>query len=301
MALSSSILELGQRTRQRLEDERAKRAEIVVLDEAIHLPVAKRPKPSTRVARANQASVQPPSAPSAALEKSSVVRLEGLPKGGFTFELIRRFFSGLTPDRIVILPSFDVAIQELGESRASEDRILVRFPSSRIALVASQRSKEYILLVGGEKVVITVSIIPKAIGNHLLQNLGIDAMPGESLRKRRQITESNSLPSILNLLWTLAVRELKLTSAHHWMEASRYPWKQTALQNDGLQEYRAALEHEFDQIQRAGAIWRLEAGDPQVTDSVIRLYEIGCARLEREINKATNLILMTDYEKSREG
>ena len=299
MALSSSVLELGQRTRQRLEDERAKRAEIVVLDEPIHLPAAKRSKPSTQ--GAHQPVPQQPTTPKAMLEKSSVVRLEGFPKGSCTQELIRRFFSGLTPDRIVILLSLNVAIQELGESRVSEDRILVRFPSSQIALAASQRSKEYVILESGEKVVITVSIVPKAIGNHFLNNLAIDAIPGESLRKRRQITESKSLPGIINLLWTLAIRELNLTSAHQWMESSQYPWKQNAFQNDGLQEYCDALEQELDQIQRAGVIWQLEAGDPQITDSVIRLYEIGCARLAREINKATNLILMTRYETLRQA
>lgn len=301
MALSSSVLELGQRTRQRLEDERAKRAEIVVLDEPIHLPAAKRTKPSPSDQKGAHPLLQQPTTPRAVLEKSSVVRLGGLPKDGSTLELIRRFFSGLTPERIAILPSLHVAIQELGESHVCEDRILVRFPSSQIAFVALQRSKEYVLLDNGEKVVITVSIVPKAIGNYLLRDLAIDAIPGESLRKRRQITESKSLPSILNILWTLAIRELKLKSAQKWVESSQYPWKQTAFQNDGLQEYRDSLEREMDQMHRAGVVWQIEAGDPQITDSVIRLYEIGCARLAREINKATNLILMTQYEESRQG
>ena len=296
MALSSSVLELGQRTRKRLEERRSKRAEIVVLEQP--LPARATTKPSAATAPRLRAAPTQPQQPIHVVEKSSVVRLKGLPKN-CTPEMIRRFFSGLQPDRLVILPTFDVAVQEWGESRICRDRVLVKFPSSLIAVAASQRSNEYIVLEGGKKLAITVSIVPKAIGNYLLQNLAIDGIPGESLRKRREITESKSLQSILNLLWTLAIRELKLTSVQDWIQDSSYPWKQTAFHNNGLQEYCNALGQELNGIERAGAVWQLEAGDPQVVNAVVQLYEIGRKQLEKEIDTATNMILMTRYEQSR--
>jgi hypothetical protein len=123
MALSSSVLELGQRTRQRLREERSKRPEIVVLDE----PLAPPTKRTKTVPPTTAASREAPPKLTQLSEKSSVVRLDGLPKD-CTPEMIRRFFSGLQLDRIVILPSFDVAVREWGESRICKDRVLVRFP-----------------------------------------------------------------------------------------------------------------------------------------------------------------------------
>lgn len=294
MALSSSVLELGQRTRQRLKEERSKRPEIVVLDEPL-APAPKRIK--TLSPTATTSRVAPPTLTQLS-EKSSVVRLDGLPKD-CTPEMIRRFFSGLQLDRIVILPSFEVAVREWGESRICKDRVLVRFPSSIIAGVAVQRSNEYIVLKGGKKVAVTVTIVKKIIGNYLLQNLAIDGLPGESLNRHRETVESKSLRSVLNLLWTMTVRDLNLASARHWLQESKYPWKDTALHEKELQEYYHALAQELTRIQRDGIIWRLEAGDPQIADGVVRLYEIGRNRLEKEIDAATNLILMIRYEQSR--
>jgi hypothetical protein len=97
-----------------------------------------------------------------------------------------------------------------------------------IAGVAVQRSNEYIVLEGGKKVAITVTIVKKSIGNYLLQNLAIDGLAGKSLTRHRETTESKCLPSVLNLLWTMAVRELNLASAQHWLRESKYPWKDSA-------------------------------------------------------------------------
>ena len=307
MELSASVKELGQRTRQRLEDERAKRAEIVVLDEPMNPPELKRARLSTqRSSRARGDPSQPKKAQheqiSVVDDKSCVVRLKGFTSDkSCTSEQIRRFFSGLTPERIVILPSLNIAITELGEFSADQDRILVRFSSARIANAALQRSNEYIVLEGDEKVFITVSIVPKAMGNYLLQNLGIETLaPGESLRVRRHSTESKSLPSILNLLWSEAIRDLKLRSALQWMHASMYPWNRDVRETGGLEEYLAVLKREFEQIQRDGIIWELEAADPQILDPVLRLYKLGYSKLEQKIRRTTNLILITRHEQSRQ-
>mmetsp|Transcript_13811 Transcript_13811/g.22879 ORF Transcript_13811/g.22879 Transcript_13811/m.22879 type:complete len:332 (+) Transcript_13811:251-1246(+) len=302
--LPSSVLELGQRARQRLEAERSKRREIVVLTQPLPVPPTRQPKAaaSSRAASSAPAQPHPITIAKAQKEKSSILRVEGLP-AHCTPDMIRRFFSGFNPDRIVVLPTLDLEITEWGESVAPNERVLVKFPSGPIAVAASQRSYEYILY-GDEKFVIKLSLVTKLTGNYLLQNLSIDGIAGESLTKTRKNTESKTQPCIIHFLWTMAIRELQL-DAEEWMEDSSYPWKQCVgdfYDNlSGLEAYRESLSQELDRMERSGAILQLHAGDPKVLlfDAVVRFYDTARKRLQKEITAATNLIIMARYETQR--
>lgn len=298
--LSSSVLELGQRARLRREEERSKRPEIVVLKQAMKVPIPRQQKVAPKAALSPET---PQQAPTWHREKSSVLRVDGLPEH-CTPDMIRRFFSGFNPDRIVILPSLgNFEIAEWGERDVPTERIFVKFLSAPIAAAASQRSFETILH-DGERFVIELSLVSKRIGNCVLQILAIDGIAGESLTTTREKTESNTQPRILHLLWTLVIRQLEL-DVEEWMKNASFPWKKCAndfYNNlDDLEAYRDGLLDELNCMERAGAILQIKAGDPRLllSDAVVRFYDIARTRLHKEIAAATNLMLMARYENKR--
>jgi hypothetical protein len=300
--LSTSVRELGQRARQRLEEERSKRPEIVVLKQPAPLPPTRQPKSAPKLVSAVAAQPKGPAPDSAPKEKSSVLRVDGLPEQ-CTPEMIRRFFSGFEPDRIVILPTLDLEFIEWGETEVPTERVLVKFPSAPIAVAASQRSYEHIFQ-DDEKFAIKLSLVPKHTGIYLLQNLAIDGVSGEHLSATRERIESNTQSRILHLLWTLAIRELNI-DAQEWLDNTSYPWKRSLSDfYDNLvdiEDYRGRLTKELNHIERAGGMLQVQAGDPQLllSDATVRFFHTACNQLCKQIETASNLILMARYESQR--
>ena len=206
MESSKGIKDLGRKARERLEEERQKRKEIVMLDQAPKADkFAKRSSVSTFRVPPTKRAKQATSTTSAAAKKrkrtpknpeidswvpsvshiptlpkddrSTVVRMHSLPVG-CTPAQIRRFFVGLNPGRIFIIPTNKVNIPSLDEATSSSGdqgreraninkkshisypivdrykthfRVFVKFVSAPMASQATERSGEAIMLQNDEK------------------------------------------------------------------------------------------------------------------------------------------------------
>ena len=196
---SKEIKDLGRKARERLEKERQKRKEVVILDQIPQeqelarkaIPIlqpripSKRPKAATSTTTMpSKKRKRPPSNPEIdpwvscvshipilpKEERSTVVRMHSLPVG-CTAAQIRRFFSGLNPERIFMIPTNEANIPFLDGSPAASDdkgrrvgtsgpivdryptyfRVFVKFDSSPMAQVATERSGEPIMLQNDEE------------------------------------------------------------------------------------------------------------------------------------------------------
>jgi len=164
-------------------------------------------------------------------EQSSYVRLHGLPVGS-NFELVRKFFTGLVPERILLLLSNR---REMWESDASYDdlpsynlrgaiytndevRVVVKFDSVSAARLAVERSGETILskhLVKHnrrgiirdlpDEFSIGVTHVSKELSSHL-SRLSIDAVPGVPFDACLRNVESELDPIVRGTLWSSARR-----------------------------------------------------------------------------------------------
>jgi hypothetical protein len=184
------LKDLGRKARERLEEERQKRREIVRLEhdpietettsgkaksafsQAIRTKRGKQPAAKRkRVAKFSE-SIEPkenvdtwaPDMTHISLcadgEATSVVRLHGLPKF-VKPESIRRFFSGLDVERIFVLLTNEACIPEWDERENYDEvavarheasfRVYVKFVSSPAADMARARSEEVLYAVPHEK------------------------------------------------------------------------------------------------------------------------------------------------------
>ena len=192
-AKAADLKEIGKRTRQLLEEERKKRKEIVRLDDNECLPPlaknneqlvtpaapeklskkSKQPSTTTRKRKRQSAPIPSnidgwmpsidhllPSSEEAAVvakdELSNIIRLHGLPLG-VKPEHINKFFHGLNPSLIFVLPSLPSYIDGwdatttndsdddmLIKRYASNFRVYVKFSSAPVANAAIERLGESI-------------------------------------------------------------------------------------------------------------------------------------------------------------
>ena len=206
------VKDLGRKARERLQEQRSKRREIVRLEESqpVLLPpltartttakathtkrtgVAKRKRPSTKQAsnlddincNSNVDSWYPDVTAFATYEgeeRSYLVRLHGLPIGCKPEE-VRRFFSTLQPERVIVLPSmnkklvgWDADMEATFISRhESTFRVFVKFPSSPLAILATERTGEILYCGKGDSKVgvkIAVAQVSKVMTQFLLKNM----------------------------------------------------------------------------------------------------------------------------------
>jgi hypothetical protein len=162
--------------------------------------------------------------------RSNVVCLHGLPKGT-TPGLLRRFFSGLDPQRIFILPSNPIDIPEWDanhdnirkkagvrvERYDADFRVYVKFHAAPTAELASERSGEIIFLADNEDgdesntgASIGVTQIVKSTATYLIRHMAIDGEPEIPLEETLANVERVLDPMVSNILWTTAIRELNL-------------------------------------------------------------------------------------------
>ena len=167
--------------------------------------------------------------------QSAYVQLHGLPVGS-TFETIRKFFTGLVPERILLLLSNRVDISALDASSyytlpsynlqdfvyTNKDlRVLVKFDSISAAGLAVDRSGETIfsklisaLKLQASRVVIDppdafsigITKISKVMACSL-SRLSVDALPGVPLHDCLFKVQSKLNPLVREILWTSAQQE----------------------------------------------------------------------------------------------
>lgn len=202
------VKDLGRKARERLQEQRSKRREIVRLENepVILAPLAvpttakathstrtgvKRKRPSAKPSNlgdvnsnSNIDSWYPDVTAFATYEgeeRSYLVRLHGLPIGCKPEE-IRRFFSSLELERVVVLPSmgkqlvgWDADVEAASISRyESTFRVYVKFPSSPLAILATERTGEILYCGKGDcrmGVKIAVTQVSKVTAQFLLKNM----------------------------------------------------------------------------------------------------------------------------------
>ena len=164
--------------------------------------------------------------------QSVYVQLHGLPIGS-TFETVRRFFTGLDPERILVVLSNRAHISEL-DAASYDDlssfglggiiytnrdvRILAKFGSVSEAGLAADRSGETIASKHihaqnshrQDSFVIGVTKISKEIAL-LLSKLSFDALPGAPFHACLLDVEAKLHPKVRQILWASAEKVCRIT------------------------------------------------------------------------------------------
>jgi hypothetical protein len=285
-ATDKKLKEFGKRARARFEEERQKRKEIQVLDSsAAILPekeenVRKRTKSAfnisnvgrKRTTRSSRSSSHTKTsqgresvvwAPDVSLipipgkdSKSPYVKLHGLPIG-CTFDNIKRFFTGLNTEKILLLLSSHQEIPAIDASSLkgpplyiarylygnSDMRVLVKFDNVSAAELAVDRSGESIFsnqliqfqhtTEGDEETIsppnafaICVTQLSKEMADSLL-NLSVNARPGAPFHSQLSSVQS-ALPNLVReILWSNAQRDCGVAVDSETQRAS------LLLSNDG--------------------------------------------------------------------
>ncbi|KAL7536990.1 hypothetical protein ACHAXR_007525 [Thalassiosira sp. AJA248-18] len=261
---TTNLKEIGRKTRRLLEEERKKRKEIVRLDdnECLHLTgqeaavVAKTsPQPPDTAKMPPKKAGSKPGAnarkrkrrvasnidgwmpnvddllsnATAKDDHSKIVRLHGLPIG-VKMEHIRKFFHGLNPSLIFVLPSFPSYVQSwdatfdanernaLVKRHSSNFRVFVKFTSAPVADAAIERSgesigfdKEGAACEKKEAVGATISIspVPKHVASFLHKHMAIHTRKGEYIIDAMTKAEKQLGP-VNDMVWQMAMKELKL-------------------------------------------------------------------------------------------
>lgn len=168
-------------------------------------------------------------------DRSSIVRLHGLPVG-VKPEHIRKFFQGLDPSLIFVLPSnetildgwdvqYDLStIEKAGRSKidrcSNVFRVFVKFQSALVADAAIERSGEWIGLDkesvirrsgqdGMKGAAISVSPMPKRIASYLQKNMAINCKVGVPIAETLTRIEQQ-LGNVIDMSWIMASKKLKI-------------------------------------------------------------------------------------------
>lgn len=259
------LKKIGEKTRRlyKLEQENKKRKEIVRLDEGILPPIEKLKRTEKSSHLKQQAQVtqkktaKPPTRKRRRIaidpnvdgwfpdtddlvrravtkdDHSNIVRLHGLPVG-VKPEHIRKFFQGLDPSLIFVLPSNEMVLDGWDVMHSSNVatagrikvdrysnvfRVFVKFQSALVADAAIERSGEWISLDkesaeqrgndGMKGAAISVSPIPKRVASYLLKNMAINCKNGVSIADTLTRTE-RQLGNVIDMAWIMASKKLKI-------------------------------------------------------------------------------------------
>lgn len=362
--LAEKVKDLGRKARERLEQERNKRREIVRLDEnpteekgsvgtvfrdatrktrskpssAIHANSKRkrtnRKDISGRVSESRDVDTWMPDTSNVDSllpnERSTLVRLFGLPVG-VKPEAIRRFFSGLNPERVFVLPSLNDGIQNvmikgwdserhdkktLVRRHESSLRVYVKFDSHPTAMLAEGRSGETLSLEHEENgrtgVALMVKQVPRKVAQYLLQNLAIDGITGCTLQSTVATVEKHIPANTLKLIWARAVRELRLqdsiqSNIDAWLQLLP-PVPQQCNPNDlgcyqKLSRHHNKLIDQYKEIQSFLLKETLEDNDsehvPIAEDTVLRLTAAAANILLSEIEVVKESCHRTRVERRR--
>ena len=168
-------------------------------------------------------------------DRSSIVRLHALPVG-VKPEHIRKFFQGLDPSLIFVLPSNESAldgwdvqydsstIAKAGRSKidrcSNVFRVFVKFQSALVADAAIERSGEWIALdkesttrrSGQDEMkgaAISVSPMPKRIASYIQKNMAINCKVGVPIAETMARIEQQ-LGNVIDVAWIMTSKKLKI-------------------------------------------------------------------------------------------
>jgi hypothetical protein len=349
-ALPEDVKNLGRKARARLEHERSKRREIVRVDvlppkivqrvavkrsafvDAMLMETSKKSgtAPRKRVKSSNKVDnvvddrnvdrwmpdISNIPLPSLKESRSSVVQMHGLPVGT-TPAHISRFFSGLSPQRILILPTSN-QLANLHDLDARYDiprkaglkvdrykhhlRILVKFDSAPTAALAAQRSGEVMQVMKLKGASIAVTQMLKNTATYFVKKLAMDAQPGVALEITLSMIETNLNPVIATILWSAAINNLQLkvdfnraADTYHVYRKGLSPCKsRSKSETTSLQQHRAMLLHEVDALKNKIPFPAAEPLDPATLqlDPVMKLSNSCLGILHDEIERIDNALLV---------
>lgn len=337
-SLNEQILSnLGRKARERLTEERSKRPEIVRIEAPTEaeqqsssakfiIPPKKLKSSSERLRKRKRKSTVDDKdvdrwLPSIAHisqcnteRRSRLIQLHGLPLGT-TAGKVKRFFMGLNPEKILLLPtrhdqkrisqldSMNSNPRKKGgvyvERHTSDFRVFVLFDSAPTAALAVDRSGEVMsaddntLETGAS---IAVSMVPKPIASHFLKHMTIEAKSGLQLRERLDEIESVLSPKIRDILWQQADLALGLqvsdsnssgdTSSLVFISPSLSGYSKLRKQLDWLLEEQHSLYYDLP-------FPSCELLDPSLeVDPIIRLSTSAAKTLECEIERIGAQLLL---------
>jgi hypothetical protein len=250
--------------------------------------------------------------------RSSVVQLHGLPKG-VTAGQIRKFFSGLRIQRLIILPRYNFSIRELDAHEstapamrkpglhieryaASALRLLLKFESAPAAAMAVQRSGEVMPCTTDDPVVVLgaavrVTMVPKHYATTLVQTLAIDCPmnfvpPIEHFLQTLDHDLDATVPAIL---WTEAIQRLNLTTTQPALPSMItfpiFPRRKVSFQLSSDQvavlcERRDCLRKLLSQLRSKLPFPSAEVVDPTIMDPALTLNTACAKLLQDEIERA---------------
>jgi hypothetical protein len=248
--------------------------------------------------------------------RSNVVQLHGLPKG-VTAGQIRKFFSGLRIQRLIILPRHDFPVRELDAQestaalrkpglhidryKASALRLLLKFESAPAAAMAVQRSGEVLPCTTADTEVVgaavRVTMVPKHYATTLVQVLAIDCPmnfvpPVEHFLHMLDHDLDATVPAIL---WTEAIQRLNLTTTRPALPAMItfpiFPRRKISFQLSSEQvavlcERRDRLRKLLSQLRNKLPFPSAEVVDPTIMDPALTLNTACAKLLQDEIERA---------------
>ena len=261
IGLSETVLEIGRKARRRLEEEKGKRKEkdIICLDESLadskvsvprNNPYSEGKRPTdAKALNAERLSdtfggysskESRKRGPTQNDERSDIVRIHGLPRG-CQLHHIQKFFSGLAPEKVFILPPLYNTIKVLDLSNSTTEtakgkkggvpstdslyspyvRICVKFTSVLVADLALQRSGESMDFLlpsfsGPAEISINIHVtpIPKVVATFLDRFMVIDVNkdPLENLVQSIE-SENTTTNLVYKILW-LAMQQQTGVDVH---------------------------------------------------------------------------------------
>lgn len=252
----ADLKKIGEKTRRLLEEENKKRKEIVLLDgdECILPPTKEVKEPphqkekattkkrATKPTRKRRRTAADPNVDGwspdtcdfvrdegSKDDHSNVVRLHGLPIG-VKPEHIRKFFQGLDPSLIFVLPSnatriegWDAQYDSTNDAAAVRRcpnvfRVFVKFQSVLVADAAIERSGEWIGLDkenaichkdGMKGAAISVSPVPKRVASYLQKNMAIHCKVGVHVADTMAGIEK-LLGDVIDMAWIMTSKKLNI-------------------------------------------------------------------------------------------
>lgn len=248
--------------------------------------------------------------------RSSVVQLHGLPIG-VTAVQIRKFFSGLRIQRLIVLPKHNFTIRELDAQspvrkaglcllrhEASSLRLFVKFESVPTAAMAVQRSGEIMQHTDTEGASVRVTMLPKSYATILLHTLAIDCPMNcaHAIDLFLQTLNHDLDETVPAILWTEAMQRLQLTTTRPLLSSISYPilprrklsFQLSDEQITILRRRRDELHNVVSELQNKLPFPFAEVVDPTIIDPALAL-NVTCAKLlHDEIDRVDRHVLIAD-------
>lgn len=361
--LTSNVKNLGRKARARLDEERNKRPEIVRCEVSTDpraqnvgeaattrleplVPKTKRKATGCSLGRKQQSrststkfatiltNVDSWVPDTSALPRcsrdtrSNVVLLHGLPIGTTPQQLLR-FFSGLNPERVFLLPECRIQLKELdadckhngGDNMFIERnsfflRVGVKFHAAPTAELAAKRSGEILSLSEKDRdegrpagAAIAVVQIAKQVAAFLLRHMAFDAQPDVALERTMKDVHDRLPSTIPAILWSAAARKLHLIDSAGFDNRLTSLLRLTTGNSDRehtseVMRYRRTLVVKQKALRSRLPFPCVDCFDPELNvDPIIRLSSSANECLIDELNQLDNILARSErwvfFQKAR--